>query len=234
MSIQQKPGHIDERITEKDVEQYLQQHPDFFEGNPALLTELSIPHNTGAAVSLVERQVQVLRKQNKKLSRQLEELVKIARENDKLGKQVFHLTLALMSAKDLGRVFALLYESLRRDFNVDTVALRLLASPKQREYNERIEFAGTDQLQRLFGKYLKEGRPVCGRVKGEQKDFLFGDDAERVKSLVLLPLSAGASFGLLAIGSEDESRFQAGMGTLYLNQMSAIIGKVLLNFLQPL
>lgn len=234
MSIQQKPGHIDERISEKDVAQYLRQHPDFFENNTALLTELSIPHLAGGAISLVERQVQVLRKQNKKLARQLEELIKIARENDKLGKQVFHLTLALMSARDLGRMFALLRESLRRDFNVDVMALRLMASPKQHEYANRAEFCDADQLRFLFEKCLKEGRPLCGRVQGEQKQYLFGDDAERVKSLVLLPLNDGASFGLLALGSEDEVRFQPGMGTLYLSQMSAIISKTLLNFVQPL
>jgi len=234
MSIQQKPGHIDERINDKDVEQYLRQHPDFFENNSALLADLSIPHLTGAAVSLVERQVQVLRKQNKKLVQQLEELIKIARENDKLGKQVFRLTLALMSAKDLGRLFALLRESLRRDFNVDVMVLRLMASPNQPGYKDRDEFVAAGELQRLFEKCLKEGRPLCGRVQGMQKDYLFGKDAERIKSLVLLPLNDGAGFGLLAIGSEDEKRFQPGMGTLYLSQMSAIISKALLNFVQPL
>jgi len=234
MSIQQKPGHVDERISDKDVAQYLRQHRDFFESHPALLAELSVPHQSGPAVSLVERQVQVLRKQNRKVSQQLEELVKIARENDKLGKQVFHLTLALMSARDLGRLFALLRESLRRDFNVDFMVMRLMARPVQRGYEDRNEFVAAGELRRLFEKCLKEGRPVCGRVQTVQKHYLFGEDADRVKSMVLLPLNDGAGFGLLAIGSEDESRFQPGMGTLYLSQISAIISKALLNFVQPL
>lgn len=234
MSIQQKTGHIDERIDEKDVEQYLREHLDFFESHGALLAELSVPHQSGAAISLVERQVKVLRKQNKKLNQQLSDLVKIARENDKLGKQVFHLTLALMSAKNLERLLAFLRECLRRDFNIDAMVLRMEAKPKQDELKDKSVFVPAGELRGQFEKFLKEGRSLCGRLQGIQKEYLFGNDAESIKSMVLLPLSNGNGFGVLAIGSADENRFQSGMGTLYLNQMSAIISKSLLNFVQPL
>lgn len=237
MSFQQKPGQIDDKTSARDVEQYLRRHPDFFEHNTNLLTELKVPHVTGSAVSLVERQVGVLRAQNNKLTKQLEELIKIARENDKLSKQVFHMMLALMSAKELGRVFALLQETLRRDFNADAVTVRLLAIPKKREYLERSEFVSSvsaaSEIRRQFDKYLKDGRPVCGRLKPEQNALLFGDKAERVKSMAFIPLTSGASFGVLAIGSFDEQRFQSGMGTMYLSQMSELISKSLLQFMDP-
>lgn len=237
MSIQQKPGHIDDKVSPRDVEQYLRQHPDFFEHNTNLLTELKVPHVTGDAVSLVERQVGVLRTQNNKLTKQLEELIKIARENDKLSKQVFHMMLALMSAKELGQVFALLQETLRRDFTADAVTIRLLAKPKKPEYLERKEFvthaSSASEMRHQFDKYLKDGRPVCGHLKPEQNAFLFGDKADRVKSMAFIPLTSGASFGVLAIGSFDELRFQSGMGTMYLSQMSELISKSLLQFVDP-
>lgn len=255
MSIQQKPGHTDDKISAGDVDEYLRRHPDFLEDNPDLLACLNISHDTGNAVSLVERQVKVLRKQNKKLNRQFEELVAVARDNDKLGKQVFQFTLALMHAGDAAQIFAQVQESLRRDFLADAVALRLLATPKQSELAGRSEFQPqTDEFSQLFGTVLNAGRPICGRMPVEQKAALFGDVAENVKSMALLPLlypqtqlpSATQSttqpatppatknvYGLLAIGSFDEQRFQSGMGTLYLEQIGALLGQALLDFVDP-
>jgi len=228
MSIQQTSGNIDDKITDKDVASYLREHPDFFESNTPLLRDINIPHLSGAAVSLVERQVGVLRKDNKKLIKKLEELVKNARVNEKLAKQVFYLTLALMSAKDLAQVFTLLQESLRRDFNVDATALKLIITPKEEKFAERGEFVKhASELMQLFDKQLKEGRPICGRFKQEQLEYLFNDKADNVKSVAIIPLGEAASYGILAIGSRNEQRFYAGMGTMYLTQMSSLISKSL-------
>ena len=85
MSIQTKPGDVQEHVSDKEVEKFLKQHPDFFEKHTQLLTELKVPHVTGGAVSLVERQVDVLRKQNRKLQKQLDDIQnaqRVASERD--------------------------------------------------------------------------------------------------------------------------------------------------------
>ena len=96
MSIQQSEGELDEKLSDKEVEEFLRAHPDFFEKHSALLMDLKIPHpNTGSAVSLIEHQVELFRKQNSKTQKQLDELIQIARENDRLNKNMHQLTLSL-------------------------------------------------------------------------------------------------------------------------------------------
>ena len=141
MSIQQNKGEVDEKLSDKDVEEFLREHPDFFEDHISLLMDLTIPHpNTGSAVSLIEHQVELLRKQNNKTQKQLDELIQIARENDRLSKSMHHLILSMMAAKNLTDVLGLLYKNLRKDFSADAICIRFLAQPKSAKLTGNKEF----------------------------------------------------------------------------------------------
>ena len=236
MSIHQTRDNMEEKLTDKDVESYLEQHPDFFENHVQLLVEMKVWHtNTDVAISLIERQVDVLRKKNAKLQKKLDELILIARDNDKLNKQVYQLTLRLMSIDNMEAVFNLLQDSFRKEFSADAISVRLLAQPIDGELVERNEFVkNPEELQKLFGKQLKDSKPACGRAKPEQKRYLFGNVADKINSIALVPLSLGKGVGLLAIGSFDEQRFQPGMGTLFLNQMGQLISTALSRFLHEI
>ena len=235
MSIQQEQDELELRIGAGEVEEYLSQHPEFFETHSKLLSELKIPHNAGGStVSLIERQVDVLRQQNKKQQKQLSDLLAIARDNDKLSKQVFKLTLSIVDAPSLAGVFLVLNNRLHQDFNADAVSIRMLpATTKDSSIDLNEYIVQPDVMQRLFEKNLKEGRPVCGRLKEVQRKYLFGNYSDRIQSLALLPLGdENKNFGLLAIGSQQEYRFHSGKGTVYLSQMSKIISKTILKFIE--
>jgi hypothetical protein len=238
MSIQQSKGdgkgEVDEELSDKDVEEFLRAHPDFFENHTDLLMDLKIPHpNTGSAVSLIEHQVELLRKQNNKIQKQLDDLVQIARDNDRLNKNMHQLILSLMGAKNLNEVLALLYKNLRADFSADAVCIRFLAQPRSAKLTSNKEFSGdVGVLTRQFGRQLKDGKAICGRAKTEQKQILFADQGGKVKSLAFIPLRFNHSAGLLAIGSFDEKRFHSGMGTLFLNQLGEIVSKSVNRFLK--
>ena len=75
MSTQRKPDFTDESLSEDAVHDYLLHNPDFFERHAELLGTLRLPHQSGAAVSLVERQVSVLRQKDLKHERKLKELL---------------------------------------------------------------------------------------------------------------------------------------------------------------
>lgn len=230
MTIQTKPGRVEEKISAQDVVDYLRNNPDFFESQVPLLTELSIPHVIGGkAVSLVERQVEVLRSNNKKLKKQLDDLVYIARDNDKLSRQINKLVLRIMGAKTINELFGLLQESLRRDFAADAVALRLMVKTDLATDVTRNEWVDNPaEMKKLFEKFLKEARPVCGRLKQAQREFLFEGMAQKVASVAMLPINLdGQAAGLLAIGSYNEQRFRAGMGTSYLGHLSAYLSAIL-------
>jgi hypothetical protein len=78
-----------------------------------------------------------------------------------------------------------------------------------------------------FESFLKSSRPQCGRFKQEQLQYLFGDQAQAIESVALIPLGIKTSLGLLAIGSRETSRFHPGMGTLFLTHLGELTGQLL-------
>ena len=114
-------------IEAADIETYLKAHPDFFEHYPHTLALMQVTHaDTGKAISLIERQVSLLRDQNRGLERKLSELVQIARENEQLSRQLHDFASELLTAQSLSDVIAVVQDKIRELFNTDFVALRLL------------------------------------------------------------------------------------------------------------
>ena len=212
------------------VADYLRRHPEFFQQHPALLAELDIPHDSGSAVSLVERQVATLREQNQKSRQRLMELFDIARRNQELATRMHQLGLSLMDAGDPRDIFAALYDNLRRDFNAERVAVRLFARPAFMDFYPGEEFAG-DELEelQLFRVIIDKGRPLTGKLKRQQQVFLFGDGGDDILSAVMVPLRGENWGGVLAIGSPDKDRFQENMGV----ELLANLGEVLSLILKP-
>src|SRR5271166_3038680 len=114
-------------LSDAEVAQYLQTYPDFFERNGPLLTKLRLPHlrDPGATVSLVERQVEVLRERNQSLERKLKELVDVARANDVLADRIQRLSQRLIQARSLLETINAVEASLREDFDARNSVLVL-------------------------------------------------------------------------------------------------------------
>lgn len=217
-------------ITTDDVITYLQEHPDFFNEHPEILSELDIPHATGPAVSLVERQVSVLREQNQQINRRLHELIEIARLNEELARRMHQLSLTLMDAGDPREIFKTLYDNLTRNFHADRVVVRLFADPAFLDIDAGEEFAGADNPGwSLFKAIINNRHPLCGRMKHQQQVFLFGDDGDNIASSVMMPLKGDNWSGILAIGSFDPDRFQPGMGV----ELLANLGEILSFIFKP-
>lgn len=219
------------QYTAEDIADYLERHPEFFHERPELLGNLEIPHLPGGkTVSLVERQVSVLRDQNQKLRRQLHEMIEIARQNEELARRMHKLALTLMDAADPAAVFNTLYDNLKRNFHADRVAVRLFADASAARNNHGPEFAGSSGgAQELFGKLLETHEPQSGRMKPQQQQFLFGDTGKEVASSVMVPLHGPGWSGILAIGSFNPERYQPGMGV----ELLANLGEVLSFILNP-
>jgi uncharacterized protein YigA (DUF484 family) len=225
---------ISSGLSEQEVAAYLRQHPDFFERHLSLLTELTVPHNTGGgAVSLVERQVELLRAANQKQQKQLDDLIQIARENEHLNTQLHEFTLQLMQCVDLAGMLAFIQKRLLRDFHVDEVSLHLFVPPKDPALAQGEAFVlGRAALSGPFQRVLDAGKPYCGKLKDEQVATLFNTGKHEIASAVALPLGQGGSLGLLGIGSQDRLRFQPSADTNFLLRMAQVISTGLSRHLQ--
>lgn len=217
-----------QRISEKDMMHFLEQNPDFFDAYPQVLADIKLQHNSGKAISLIERQVTVLREQRKKLKRQLQELLDIARENDDLNRRLHQLTLRLLECRRVGDVLEMLKHSLRRDFSVEAISLRLRAIPERADLAAFAEFnIDTEATFEGFTRLVNEGKPICGRFRPEQMRQLFAADAIAISSAALIPLHDQPIFGMLAVGSVDAQRFHPEQGTVFLTQLGELVSRTL-------
>lgn len=207
------------------VEGYLREHPDFFHHRTELLSLLSIPHAVGGAVSLIERQVSLLRERNLQLEAKLRELVDVARQNEELSTRLHRLALALMDAEDLNDVINNTIELLRGEFSDTEVVLRVLGTESDRGEVSSSQSMDPDASDRLFGPLFSARRPVCGDLTREQTTFLFAD--QPIRSAVFIPLSEGRRLGVLALGSPEAQRFHSGMGTLFLGYLGELVSRAL-------
>ncbi len=214
--------------THEGVADYLRNHPDFFNRYPDLLAEIRVPHVSGDAISLVERQVKVLREQNEQTRKRLHELIEIAKQNEELAHRMHHLTLTLMDAADPEAIFKTLYDNLSRHFRADKVAVRLFARPACMDGLPGPEFADPDGAEHGLFKSLIDNRlPISGDLPHQQQRFLFGDEGHDIASAVLVPLQGNGWGGIMAIGSCDHDRFQASMGVELLANMAEVLSFIL-------
>jgi uncharacterized protein len=210
------------------VVDYLLSHPEFFEARADLLGKLKIPHPTGSAVSLIERQVEVLRQQHRQLERKLVDLIEVARANDTLIERIHRLALALLEGASLPERLYALQEQLRERFGADEVSVFLLHSKKQQTDAGPARWltaddSGLDQFREL----LKSGKPHVGRLRPPQLEFLFGEQAERIASAALVPLGDKGALGLLAVGSHEADRFGPTLGTAFLVRIGELVSAAL-------
>ena len=231
MSTQRKPEFVEEGVTEQAVQEYLEAHPDFFERHGALLSQLELPHGTGGTISLVERQVSMLRQKELKLQRQLKELIDVARDNDLLVAKIHELSIQLMAAPDLQACVSAVEEAMRSGFGADYSILVLFSDPTLFDDIEGGRFFCVidrdDKALGPFDTFLSGKGPRCGQVRDSQKDFLFQDDAAEVGSVALVPLGEKADIGFLAIGSADADRFHPGMSIDFLARVGDLIAGAL-------
>jgi len=207
---------------EEAVCRYLEDHPEFFQRHPEILTRLTLRHDVSGAVSLIERQVRVLRDENDALRSQLRELLAIARENDLLSARLHRFALAMSDSASLDDVFDNAHEMLRREFKIDVVTI--LCRGEGSAAFARPEFVGDDsRLERVIQAH-GTGKPVCGSGLDESlMRYLFGASAAEVRSAAVIGLGPRGACGILALGSHDPHRFHPQMGTVYLAQLGDIL-----------
>ena len=218
-------------VDEEAVASYLSATPEFFDRHAQLLARIRLPDSRGGAttVSLLERQVEVLRERNRQLERKLGEYVTVARENDTLGARVLTMARRLIASSDRATVIKTVEASLREDFDAGESVLVLTQSnvPAVAESRFlRVVAADAPDL-RSFETLFSSGKPRCGQLRDSQRDFLFGAGSVAIGSVALVPLGPKGQLGLLACGSNNAERFNPTMSTDFLQRIGELIAAAL-------
>lgn len=222
-----------------DVARYLQENPAFFEGYADVLAQIQLPHPYGGhAIGLADRQVLNLREKHRALEAKLAELLQFGEENDAISEKMHRLGLALLAAPARDALLWAVSFNLREDFAIPHVAMRLWGM-RPRELDAGAEEYGevSDDLKSYAASLAQ---PYCGANNNAEVAGWFGEAAARVRSAAYIPLresaagagsGSGACVGMLALGSEDDTRFYAEMGTLYLTRLGELAGAGLTRFI---
>ena len=217
-------------ITEADIANYLASSPGFFERHAELLgsIQLTSPHGQ-RAVSLQERQMEMLRDKIKGFERQLVEMIRNGQENAAIADKLHRWTRSLMLTANAADLPDVLVRELRHEFVIPQAAIRIWGGA---EAFASLAFArGVDDDVKSYAASL--GTPYCGANAGfAAVEWL--DEPAQALSIALIPLSheslAGA-FGLLVLASPDPTRYTADMGTDFLARIGEVASAALTRLL---
>lgn len=208
-------------LTAQIVEEYLLEHPDFFQHRPALVERLALPHQEMGAVSLVHVQLARQRQRIEELEEEITAFMSLAATNDKTFHEFMELESTLLHCSTMEQAVAALED--KAQVLGLTAYLRLSAAPcRQYQYDK-------DAWQRFSTNYLNGQDAYLGRLRQSERHQLFGDNAHlpELGSYVVLPLGKGRALGFLAFSSEDGGHFQPNMDTLFLRHLALVLAHLI-------
>jgi len=221
------PRGIEDRMEASAVAEYLKQHPEFFEDYADVFAEMFVPHpHGGHAIPIAERQILALRDKSHEQERRLAELVQNASDNEAITEKLHRTTLALIAARDLETTIAVLVHSLKEDFAVPQVAIRLWRDASTAALPE---LAPTPSTLHEFAEGLRA--PLCGPAIRDEARAWFEGENDSMRSYAYLALRTEATFGILALASPEAQRFHPAMGTMYLLRLGELASVAIARYL---
>lgn len=205
-----------------EVEQFLSEHPAFFKHRPELLTALELPHGGPGAVSLVERQVTLLRERNIEMRKRLASMTENAQTNDTLFHGTRETVLALLEAQRADELAGIVRTAFAQHFDLEMANLLWLPAAESL-------FAGISLLAEraaTVAGLIKHQQPFTGVFRTAEMQALF-DNAQGEGSAALAPIiHSEGLIGVLAVGSSDVRRYDSTIGTLFLEYIASVIARL--------
>jgi uncharacterized protein YigA (DUF484 family) len=198
---------------ERLVAQWLLSTPGFFDRHPDLLAQIELAHShSGKAISLQEKQMALLRNQNRDLNQRLSEMLRFGTENDRTQALMVQWLEGLLAAKDRNATIESITTGLNKLFDIG-----------------KVEILAPEQVSDELKAQLVEA-PICGSVdlaKNLVNSDLLLDDG----SMVLISLTyQSTSLGVLLMASQDKEKFSPQMGLSYIHQLAQLAAATLYRF----
>ncbi|MEI7784679.1 MAG: DUF484 family protein [Betaproteobacteria bacterium] len=213
-------------ITEDDIANFLANNPDFFERHAALLATVQLSSGHGArAVSLQERQAELLRDKIKGLEQRVIEMMRHGQDNSAIADKMQAWSRQLLLAAQPQDIPAVIAAELQKQFLIPQAAIRVWGVDAQ--YAEQAFANGVSDEAQAWASGLQ--RPYCGPHTG-QESVRWLADPSCVQSIAVIALRAGAApqaFGALVLGSSDRERFQSDMATDFLQRIGELASAAL-------
>ncbi|CAI3925652.1 MULTISPECIES: DUF484 family protein [Alteromonas] len=211
-----EPFNDTTELSSADVRAFLLQNPEFFAEHSDLLEKIKLPHEQKGSVSLVEIQSDQLRKKVRQLNFKLNQLVSIAKQNEKIYRVYTDLNVQLLRCESVAEVQFTLEDVLQERLQLSAAVIKSFKGPH----------AIPELQQRLFTeKRFKSTNFFFGRLSQHERQLLFGESP--AESVALMLLGDNRELGILGISSSDASHFTPDMDTLLLQQLQQVLNIIL-------
>jgi uncharacterized protein YigA (DUF484 family) len=212
------------KVSNKEIAEYLILNPNFFKENPEVLNSIEIIHESGAAVSLIQKQVELLRSNYNSTTDKLMELLGIAKNNEDIFILTKELILSLIDASSIEEIVALLEKSFVADFGAKNSKVLFFNEYSKNLPKGRIK--NPAEATNILGNLLKPGKIFCGEVNKEVAKFIFNRKTS-VKEMALVPLNSSSLLGLIALGSDQPGKYSDNKDTLFLDFIAEVVSKLI-------
>ena len=203
-------------LSSADVHAFLLENPEFFAQYPDLLEKIKLPHEHKGSVSLVEIQSDQLRQKVRQLNFKLNQLVTIAKQNEKIYRVYTDLNVQLLRCESVAEVQFTLEDVLQERLQLSSAVIKSFKGPH----------AIPELQRRLFTeKRFKNTNFFFGRLSQHERQLLFGESP--AESVALMLLGDNRDLGILGISSSDASHFTPDMDTLLLQQLQQVLNIIL-------
>ncbi|MBJ2130402.1 DUF484 family protein [Alteromonas sp. IB21] len=211
-----EPFNDASELSSSDVRTFLLENPEFFAQHPDLLEKIKLPHEHKGSVSLVEIQSEQLRQKVRQLNFKLNQLVSIAKQNEKIYRVYTDLNVQLLRCESVAEVQFTLEDVLQERLQLSSAVIKSFKGPH----------AIPELQQRLFTeKRFKNTNFFFGRLSQHERQLLFGESP--AESVALMLLGDNRELGILGISSSDASHFTPDMDTLLLQQLQQVLNIIL-------
>lgn len=206
---------------------YLERHPDIFLDNPALLSNLDLPHVKGRNVrSLIEYQVYQLRNKERELQKEIETLNKKQFECEQLTEKVPEQALALMEINRVEVLYDKLFLFLRQHYQCSHFYTFFFVEERPCRDYRGLRFKHIhSKLRYLFSGLYNINKPLCDSLSVEYIDAMFGKDSNKVKSTLSIPIQTDDALGLFILASEEYNAYEHGVAINLLEHLKTVFVK---------
>ena len=212
------------KVSNKEIAEYLILNPNFFKENPEVLNSIEIIHESGAAVSLIQKQVELLRSNYNSTTDKLMELLGIAKNNEDIFILTKELILSLINASSIEEIVALIEKSFVADFGAKKSKVLFFTESSKNLPKGRVK--NPVEATNILGNLLKPGKIFCGEVNKEVAKFIFNRKTS-VKEMALVPLNSSSLLGLIALGSDQPGKYSDNKDTLFLDFIAEVVSKLI-------
>lgn len=214
------------KLSSKEIAEYLILNPDFFQENPEVLSSIEIVHESGAAVSLIQKQVELLRSNYNATTDELMKLLGIAKTNENIFSLTKKLIIELIDASNTGELVNILENGFVSDFGAKTSRLLFLTDSPKNLPKDRIR--SPSEAKKNLATLLKPDEIYCGEIDKDLANFIFNKKS-KINEIALVPLNSNSVKGLIALGSDEPGKYNKNKDTLFLDFIAEVVSKLVDN-----